>query len=63
VAVQTGPHDAQDGAGEQDGEGHIGADEGGREERGHDREGGRGGMGQWGEEGATGPVRAQRMRA
>ncbi len=31
VAVQTRPHDAQDSAGEQDGEGHIGADEGGGE--------------------------------
>jgi len=51
VAVQTGPHDAQDGDDEQGGEGHIRADEGGGEERGHDVEGGRGGLGQRGEEG------------
>jgi len=50
VAVQTGPHDAQDGAGKQDGAGHIAADEGG----GHDGEGGRGGAGQGGEEGDEG---------
>jgi len=54
VAVQRGPRDAQDGESEQDGEGHIGADEGRGEERGHDREGGRGGMGQRGEEGGGG---------
>ena len=54
VAVQTGPHDAQDGDGEQDGEGHIGADEGGGEERGHDMEGERGGMGQRGEKAGDG---------
>ncbi len=41
MAVQTGPHDAQDGEDEQDGNGHIHADEGGGEERGHDVEGGR----------------------
>ncbi len=46
MAVQTGPHDAQDGNGEQDGEGHIHADEGGGEDGGHDVEGRRGGMGQ-----------------
>ena len=54
MAVQTGPHDAQDGDGEQDGEGHIGADEGGGEGRGHDVEGRRGGMSQRGEEGGDG---------
>ncbi len=50
VAVQTGPHDAQDGAGEQDSEGHVGADEGGGQDGGHDGEGRRGGVGQRGEE-------------
>jgi len=50
VAVQTRPHDAQDGGDEQDGEGHIGADEGGGEDRGHDVEAGRGSLGQRGEE-------------
>jgi len=54
VAVQTGPHDVQDGAGEQDGEGYIGADEGGGEDRDQDSEGGRGGVGQRGEEGDEG---------
>ncbi len=33
MAVQTSPHDAQDADDEQDGEGHIGADEGGGEDR------------------------------
>jgi len=32
VAVQVGPHDAQDGDDEQDGAGHVGADEDGGEE-------------------------------
>jgi len=50
VAVQTGPQDAQDSDDEQDGEGRVRADEGGDEERGHDVEGGRGGLGQRGEE-------------
>ena len=59
VAVQTRPHDAQDGAGKQDGAGHIAADEGG----GHDGEGGRGGAGQRGEEAGEGPVRAASTRA
>jgi len=54
VAVWTRPHDAQDGAGEQDGEGHIGTDEGGGEGRRHDVEGRRGCMGQRGEEGDEG---------
>ncbi len=61
MAVQTGPHDAQDGDDEQDGEGHVGADEGG-EERGHDVEGGRGGLGQRGEEAgrrSRGPARSR----
>ena len=40
MAVQTGPHDAPDGDDEQDGNGHIHADEGSGEERGHDVEGG-----------------------
>jgi len=39
AAVQTRPHDTQDGDDEQDGEGHRRADEGGGEERGHDMEG------------------------
>jgi len=54
VAVQTGPHDAQDGDDEQGGEGYIAADEGGGEDGGHDVEGGRGGMDQRGEEGGDG---------
>jgi len=54
VAVRTRPHDAPDGNDEQDGEGHIGADEGGGEERGHDVEGRRGGMGERDEEGREG---------
>jgi hypothetical protein len=41
VAVQMRPHDAQDGDDEQDGEGHIRADEDGGEDSGHDVEGGR----------------------
>jgi len=49
----------QDGAGEQDSEGYVRADEGG----GHDGEGRRGGVGQRGEEGDEGPVRATRTRA
>ena len=48
MAVQTGPHDAQDG------EGRVRADEGGGEERGHDMEGERGGMDERGEEGGDG---------
>ncbi len=35
VAVQAGSHDAQDGDDEQDGKGHIRADEGGDKGRGH----------------------------
>jgi len=54
VAVQTRPYDAQDGEDEQDGEGHIGTDEGGGEGRSHDGEGRRGGMGQRSEEGGDG---------
>jgi len=50
VAVETRPHDTQDGAGEQDSEGHVGADEGGGQDGGHDGEGRRGGVGQRGEE-------------
>ena len=41
VAVETGPHDAQDGDDEQDANGHIRADEDGGEDGGHDMEGGR----------------------
>ncbi len=41
MAVQVGPHDAQDGDDEQDGEGRVRADEGGGEDRSHDMEGGR----------------------
>ena len=51
---RAGPHDAQDGDEEQDGEGHIRADEGDGEDGGHDVEGGRGGMGQRGEDGGDG---------
>jgi len=51
VASETGPYDAQDGAGEQDGEGHVRADEGRGEDRGHGVKGWGGGMGQRGEEG------------
>ena len=51
MAVQTRPHDVQDGAGAQDGAGHIGTDEGGGEDGGRDVEDGRGVMGQRGEEG------------
>ncbi len=36
VASETGTHDAQDGDEEQDGEGHVRADEGGGEDGGHD---------------------------
>jgi len=50
AAVETRPHDTQDGAGEQDSEGHVRADEGG----GHDGEDRRGGVGQRGEEGDEG---------
>jgi len=50
AAVGTGPYDAQDGDDEQDGEGDVRTDEGGGEDGGHDIEGGRGGMGQRGEE-------------
>jgi len=63
VAVQRGPDDAQDGAGEQDRQGHVGADEGGGEDGGHDGEGRRGSMGQGGEEADEGPVRAAGARA
>ncbi len=49
AAVETRPHDTQDGAGEQDGEDRIAADEGGGEDGGHDGKGGRGGIGQRGE--------------
>jgi len=49
-AGRVEPHDTQDGAGEQDGEGPIGADEDGGEGGGHDVEGCRGGVGQRGEE-------------
>ncbi len=51
---RAGPHDAQDGGGEQDRQGHIRADEGGGEGGGHDVEGRRGGVGQRGEEGDEG---------
>ena len=51
MAIETGPHDAQDGDDEQHGEDHIAADEGGGEDRGHDSQGRGGGMGQRGEEG------------
>ncbi len=54
MAVQTRPHDVQDGAGAQDGAGHIGTDEGGGEDGGRDVEDGRGVMGQRGEEGGDG---------
>jgi len=58
VAVETRPHDTQDGDNEQDSEGHVRADEGGGEDGGedggHDVEGGRGGMDQRGEEGGDG---------
>jgi hypothetical protein len=54
VAVQAGSHDAQDGDNEQDGEGYIGTDEGGGEDRDQDSEGGRGGLGQRGEEAGEG---------
>ncbi len=54
----------QDGEDEQDRQGHIGADEGGGEDRGQDSEGRRGGMGQRGEEGGdgAGESRAQGRR-
>ncbi len=51
MAVQTRPHDAQDGGDEQDGAGHVGADEDGGEDRSHDVEGRRGGVGERGDEG------------
>ncbi len=47
-------HDAQNGDEEQDGEGHIGTDEGRGEDRGHGVKGWGGGMGQRGEEGGEG---------
>ena len=47
---RTRPHDAQDGEDEQDGAGHVRADEGGGEDCGQDGEGGHGGMGERGEE-------------
>jgi len=50
VAIGTRMHDAQNGDEEQDGEGHIGTDEGRGEDRGQDGKGGRGGMGERGEE-------------
>jgi len=54
VAVRAGPRDAPDGDDEQDREGHVRANEGGGEDGGHDGKGGRGGMGQWGEEAGDG---------
>ncbi len=39
MAGRVGLHDARDGEDEQDGEGHVGADEGGGEDGGHDVEG------------------------
>ncbi len=39
VAIETGPRDAQDGGDEQDCEGHVRADEGSGEDRGHDVKG------------------------
>ena len=51
MTIETGPHDAQDSDSEQDGEGHVRADEGGGEGRRQVGEGGRGGRGQRGEEG------------
>jgi len=39
AAIETRPHDAQDGEGEQDGEGHVRADEGGGEGRRQDGKG------------------------
>ena len=45
MTIETGPHGAQDSDSEQDGEGHVRADEGGGEDRSHDVEGGRGGRG------------------
>jgi len=53
-AGRAGPDDAQDGDDEQDGEGHVRADEGGGEDGGHDMKDGRGGMGQRGEDGGDG---------
>ncbi len=50
MAVEMRPHDVQDSADEQDGEGHIAADEGGGEDGGHDVEGKGRRMGQRGEE-------------
>jgi len=61
VAVQTRPHDAQDGGDEQDGDGDVRADEGRGEGRGHDVKGGRGGRGV--RTATRGPVRAQSTRA
>jgi len=63
MAVETGPHDAQDGDEEQDGEGHVRADEGGGEDGGHDVKGGRGGMGQRGEEADEGTGESREQRA
>ena len=54
MAVQTGPHDVQDGDDEQDSAGHVGADENGGEDGGHDVEGRRGVMDERGEEGGDG---------
>jgi hypothetical protein len=54
VAVQAGPHDAQDSDDEQDGKGRVRADEDGGEDGGHDVEGRRGGVGQRGEESGDG---------
>jgi len=54
MAVQTGPPDAKDGEDEQDGKGHVRADEGGGEDCSQDGKGWRGDMGQRGEEGGEG---------
>jgi len=50
AAVWTGPHDAQDGDGEQGRQDHVCADEDSGEGGGHDVEGCRGCVGQRGEE-------------
>ena len=51
---RAGPHDAHDSDDEQDGEGHVRADEGCGEGRSHDVEGRRGSVGQRNEEGDEG---------
>ena len=53
-AGRAGPDDAQDGEDEQDGKGHVRADEGGGEDCSQDGKGWHGGMGQRGEEGGEG---------